>query len=97
MYAKVMLPIAALVLSGCDRPPEACRLAIEAKLVAPSTVEYLSYSELSPSGNVATERRYSITVDAKNRMGVPLRSRWQCTLMTYAGTGRSVAEVEPID
>jgi hypothetical protein len=49
---------------------QVCREAIERRLVAPATAEYVEIE----GGPVA----YRITVDAENRMGTPLRMTFYC-------------------
>ncbi|HKT85611.1 MAG TPA: hypothetical protein VJQ77_05945 [Novosphingobium sp.] len=55
-----------------NRPPAACRMAIEAKLKAPST-----YKTVSVDGSGAF---YDIEYDAENAFGVPMRGKGFCTV-----------------
>lgn len=61
-----------------------CEKFIAARLVAPATADY-DHQSATQDGDEWTVRG---SVDSENRLGVPLRNRYQCDVTHVAGSGR---------
>jgi hypothetical protein len=99
--------IASLALSGCQSPEdvaiEACSNSIKGDLKAPSTFSIVDqdvyYSPAAPLGGNAKSSKYqylhlTISYDAENSYGAPLRSEQKCDFLVKDGKIQDVSSLE---